>query len=125
MVNPFAVFRQRNSSGAVLFRGDLIKCSHNTGEWLREHGEKATLIGADERFVVNPLELVDTWTKFINGQRVDRRVYRTIDFEFAPERAALGDNDERHWEWERNGKKKKDPLLRAVYLPMKGLSDGE
>jgi hypothetical protein len=35
MVNPFAIFRQRNSSGAVLFRGDLIKCDHNTGEWLR------------------------------------------------------------------------------------------
>jgi len=117
MVNPFAVFRQRNASGAVLFRGDLIKCVHSSGQWLREHGESQTLIGPDERFIVNPLELVDTWTKFSDGKLIERRVYRTVEFEFAPERKALGDHDERHWEMERNGRKRKDPWSRAVYLP--------
>src|SRR5215471_20119460 len=106
LINPFAIFRQRNSSGAVLFRGDLIKCDHNTGEWLRMHGENATLIGADERFIANPLELVDSWTKFVNGKLIERKVYRTIDFEFAPEREALGDMDEHRWELDRNGKRR-------------------
>jgi hypothetical protein len=124
LVNPFAIFRQRNASGAVLFRGDLIKCDHNTGEWLRLHGGNATLIGADERFVVNPLELVDTWDKYVGGQRIDRKVYRTIDFEFAPEREALGDLDESRWELDRSGRRHKDPWSRAVYLPLKASSDG-
>lgn len=125
MVNPFAIFRQRNSSGAVLWRGDLIKCSHKTGEWLREHGENATLIGPDERFIVNPLELTDTWTKFVGGKFVERKVYRAIDFQFAPERAALGDMEEHRWELDRNGRERKDPWQRALYLPMRALSDDE
>jgi hypothetical protein len=122
MVNPFAVFRQRNSSGAVLFRGDLIKCDHNTGEWLRMHGENATLIGADERFIVNLPEQVDSWSKRIGGKLIERRVYRTIDFEFAPVREALGDLDEKQWEIK--GNQRKDPWSRELYLPMKG-RDGE
>jgi hypothetical protein len=124
LVNPFAIFRQRNASGAVLFRGDLIKCDHNTGEWLRMHGENAILIG-NERFVVNPLELIDTWDKYVSGKRIDRKVYRTIDFEFAPEREVLGDLDESRWELDRSGKRRKDPWARAVYLPLKALSEGE
>jgi hypothetical protein len=123
MVNPFAVFRQRNSSGAVLWRGDLIKCDHCTGKWLRMHGENATLIGDDERFVVNPLEMVDTWTKYVGGKRIERKVYRTIDFEFAPEREALGDMDEQKWEIKNN--KRKDPWQRELYLPLRASSDGE
>jgi hypothetical protein len=124
MVNPFAIFRQRNSSGGVLFRGDLIKCDHSSGQWLRMHGEAGTLIGDDERFVANPLELIDTWTKFIGGKMIERKVYRTVEFEFAPERKALGDNEEHRWELDRGGRRK-DPWSRAVYLPLKALSDDE
>jgi hypothetical protein len=123
LTNPFLVFRQRNSSGAVLFRGPVIKCGHTTGEWLRTRGQSTTLIGADERFIVNPMELIDTWTKYVNGERIERHVYRVADFEFAPERAALGDMDRDHWEWD--GRRRKDPWSRKVLLPMKTLSDGE
>jgi hypothetical protein len=124
LVNPFTLFRQRNSTGGGFFRGDLIKCDYRSGEWTREHGEERTLIDAAEHFIVNPHEMVDTWTKRIDGKVIDRQIYRTIDGQFAPERDALGDNDERHWPWDRSGKKRKDPWERAVYLPMKG-SDGE
>jgi hypothetical protein len=87
------------------------------------HGENATLLSDEERFVVNPLEMVDTWTKYVGGKRIDRKVYRTIDFEFAPEREALGDMDEQKWEIKNN--KRKDPWQRELYLPLRALSDGE
>jgi hypothetical protein len=117
LINPFALFRQHNSGGGGFFRGDLIKCDYRTGESVRVHGERETRIDADERFTVNPHEMVDTWTKFVNNKPVERRVYRTIDGEMAPEREGLGDNDERGWP-SRNGKAK-DPWQRVVYLPMK------
>jgi hypothetical protein len=124
LVNPFTLFRQRSSGGGGFFRGDLIKCDYRSGEWTREHGEKKTLIDADERFIVNPHEMIDTWTKRVDGKVIEREVYRVIDGEFAPERDALGDLDERRWPWDRSGKRRKDPWERAVYLPMKG-NDGE
>ena len=124
LVNPFTLFRQRNSTGGGFFRGDLIKCDYRSGEWTREHGEERTLIDVAERFIVNPHEMIETWTKRIDGKVIDRQIYRTIDGQFAPEREELGDMDERQWPWDRSGKKRKDPWERAVYLPMKG-SDGE
>jgi hypothetical protein len=122
LVNPFTLFRQRNSGGGGFFRGDLLKCDYRTGEWLRVRGENETQVDTDERFIVNPHEMVDTWAKFATGKLVDRKIYRTIDGEMAPERAELGDNDEDAWP-SRNGKAK-DPWQRAVYLPMKD-SGGE
>jgi hypothetical protein len=90
-INPFALFRQRNSGGGGFFRGDLLKCDYRTGEWLRVRGENETQIDPDERFIVNPHEMIDAWTKFIDGKRVAQKVYRTIDGEMAPEREELGD----------------------------------
>jgi hypothetical protein len=124
LVNPFTLFRQRNSTGSGFFRGDLIKCDHRTGEWVREHGEERTLIDAGECFIVNPHEMVDTWTKWVDGKVIDRQIYRTVDGQFAPERDALGDLDERQWPLDRSGRKRLDPWQRAVFLPMKG-RDGE
>jgi hypothetical protein len=117
LINPFALFRQRNSGGGGFFRGDLLKCDYRTGEWLRVRGENETQIDPDERFIVNPHEMVDTWTMFINGKRAAQKVYRTVDGEMAPAREELGDNDEGAWP-SRNGKAK-DPWQRAVYLPMR------
>ena len=88
-------------------------------------GETATLIGTDERFVVNPLELIDTWTKFVGGKLIERGTYRTIEFEFAPDREALGDMNEETLGAGSQREKRKDPWSSAVYLPMKALSDGE
>jgi hypothetical protein len=51
------------------------------------------------------------------GELIDRKVYRTIDGQMAPEREALGDNDETNWP-SKNGQPK-DPWQRTVYLPMK------
>jgi hypothetical protein len=123
MVNPLAVFCQRNSTTPALLRVDLLKCNHVTGEWTRARGESATPIKADDQFLVNPQELIDTWTKFVGGQFVERRVYRAAHFEFAPERAELGDLDETKWDW--SGNKRRDPWLRAGYIPMKVVGDNE
>jgi len=90
---------------------------------VRVRGENETQIDPDERFIVNPHEMIDSWTKFIDGKRVAQKVYRTIDGEMAPEREELGDNDES--EWPTRNSRPKDPWARAVlYLPMKD-STGE
>ena len=73
LINPFALFRQRNSGGGGFFRGDLLKCDYRTGEWLRVRGENETQVDPDERFIVNPHEMIDSWTKFIDGKRVAQR----------------------------------------------------
>jgi hypothetical protein len=122
LVNPFVHFRQRNAGGGF-FHGPLIKCDHDSGEFFRARGETKTLIEPGERFTVNPHEMVDTWTKYVDGQRVERKVYRTVEGQFAPERDELGDNDEHKWPLDRNGRKRKDPWQRQVYLPMKGADD--
>jgi hypothetical protein len=124
LINPFVAFRQRNSTGGAFFHGPIVKCDHRSGEWVRVRGENESPIDPDERLVVNPLEMVDTWAKFIDGKRVEGKVYRTADGEFAPAREALGDMDERKWPWDRSGKQRKDPWQRAVYLPLRG-EDGE
>jgi len=120
LVNPFALFRQRNQSGGF-FKGPLIKYEHTSGEHFRVRGETKTLIKPGERFKVNPHELTDTWTKWINGKAVERRTYRAINGEMAPTREELGDLDES--EWPTKGSKPKDPWQRQVYLPMKGDDD--
>jgi hypothetical protein len=121
-INPFALFRQRNSGGGTFFRGDLLKCDFRSGEWVRVRGENETQIEPDERFIVNPHGMIDSWTKFVDGKRVAQKVFRTADGELAPERKELGDNDES--EWPTRNSRPKDPWARAVYLPMKG-GDGE
>jgi hypothetical protein len=122
-VNPFVLFRQQNSAGGF-FKGDLLKMDHNTGAVLRERGSNKTVIDPGERFTVNPNEMIDTWSKFIDGKLIERRVYRTADGEMAPEREELGDTEENAWPLDKAGKKRKDPWSRMVYLPMKG-ADGE
>ena len=117
LINPFTLFRQRNSGGGGFFRGDLLKCDYRSGEWLRVRGENETQIDPDERFIVNPHEMVDVWAKYINGKRVDQKVFRTLLGEMAPAREELGDTDED--EWPSKSGKLKDPWQRAVYLPMK------
>src|SRR5262249_13664121 len=61
LVNPFVQFRQRNPSGG-LFSGPLIKMDHNTGALLRERGDNKT-VKPRTRFTVNPLEMIETWSK--------------------------------------------------------------
>jgi hypothetical protein len=96
-VNPFVLFRQRNSTGGAFFHGPVAKCDHRSGEWMRVRGESETAIDPGERFKVNPPEMIDTWTKFVDGKRVDGKVYRTADGEFAPAREELGDLGEHKW----------------------------
>jgi hypothetical protein len=122
LINPFTLFRQRNSGGGGFFKGDLIKLDHNTGEFFRTRGETRTLVEPGEQFIANPHELTDSWTKFGGGKPVERRVYRAVNGEMAPERAELGDNDESTWPSRNN--RPKDPWQRQVFLPMKG-DDGE
>jgi hypothetical protein len=117
LANPFTIFRQQNQSGGF-FRGDLIKLDHTNGSFTRARGETKTPIDDGERFIVNPLEMVDTWTKFIGGEKIDQKVYRTAKGEFAPKRHELGDTDKDTWP------KGKDPWQRQVFLPLKG-GDGE
>ena len=121
LVNPFVLFAQRNRSGGF-FKGPLIKVEHTSGQIFRMRGEEKTLVEAGEQFTANVHELTDTWSKWINGKLVERRVYRAIAGEIAPEREALGDTDENYWPT--RGSKPKDPWQRQVYLPMRG-DDGE
>jgi hypothetical protein len=117
-INPFVLFRQRNSSSGF-FRGDVVKMGHTDGVFYRERGKNKSPLKPDEAWITNPLEMVDVWSKFVDGKLVDRKVYRTVDGEMSPKRAELGDNDETLWPWAGAGKPRKDPWSRAVYLPMK------
>jgi hypothetical protein len=122
LVNPFVLFRQRNAGGEF-FRGDLIKLDHNTGAFLRTRGENKVMIEPGTQFLVNPHEMVDTWTKRVDDKIVEpRRVYRAADGRFAPDREELGDNDERYWPPDKSGKRK-DPWSRQVLLPMRADDD--
>jgi hypothetical protein len=124
MINPFVLFRQRNSSG--FFRGDELKMDHNTGSLLRGRGNNKTLIESGQRrYIVNPNLMVERWVKFVDGKLADEKIYRTAEGKLAPtDRDELGiDLDEHSWPLDRNGKRK-DPWSREVYLPMRG-TDGE
>jgi hypothetical protein len=113
LVNPFLLFQQRNSVGAI-FKGDQIKMDHNTGAVLRERGgDVKGKVEAGERFLANPPEMIETWTKFGDGEVSARLVYRTALGEMAPPRDELPDTD-----WKERGKRK-DPWARTVLLPMK------
>jgi hypothetical protein len=116
-INPFRLFQQRNASSASLIHGDVVKCNHQTGEWVRVHNKRETPIGPDERFIVNPHDMIDSWSKWVGGKRVAGHTYRTALGEMAPERNELGDTDEEEWPF-KNGQPK-DPWARAVYLPLK------
>jgi hypothetical protein len=123
-VNPFVLFRQRNSSGGF-FKGDELKMDHNTGALLRGRGNNKTLIEPGQRrYVVNPNLMIERWVKFVDGKLVDQKIYRTVEGELAPtDREEFGiDLDEHTWPLV-NGKRK-DPWSREVYLPMRG-TDGE
>jgi hypothetical protein len=113
----------RNSTGGGFFRGDLVKLDHNTGAYLQERGNDKVLIETGAERTVNPIEMVDTWSKYLDGERVEHKVYRTAAGEMAPLRDQLGDTDEHEWPRDKRGSPK-DPWARAVYLPMKG-GDGE
>jgi hypothetical protein len=124
LVDPFVLFRQRNSSGGFL-KCDRLKMDHNTGAVLRERGNNKTLIEPGQRrYVVNPNLMIERWVKFIKGELADEKIYRTAEGELAPtDREEFGfDLDEHDWPVV-NGKRK-DPWSREVYLPMRG-ADGE
>jgi hypothetical protein len=89
LVNPFVLFRQRNASGGFL-NCDLVKMDHNTGALLRERGDNKTKVEpGGGRFIVNPDGMIDTWTKYVDGKPVERRIYRTAEGEMAPPSARM------------------------------------
>jgi hypothetical protein len=121
LVNPFVHFRERNSSGGFI-KCDLVKLDHATGTYLRHRGEAKSVLTDEERrgVIINPDELIDTWTKWVNGELAEpRRVYQTRLGQYSPPRDELPDFDERSWPSDRRTGKSKDPWQRAVYLPMK------
>src|SRR5262249_54798823 len=124
LVNPFVLFRQRNSSGGFL-KCEEVKMDHNTGALFRGRGNNKPMIGPGQRrHRINPNLMVERWVEYVAGKLVDEKVYRTAEGELAPtDREEFGiDLDEHDWPIV-NGKHK-DPWSREVYLPMKG-TDGE
>jgi len=127
-VDPFVLFRERNSTTGGFLKCDQIKLDHNTGALLRERGNSKTVIEPDQRgqrrYSVNPHLMIERWVKFVDGKLVDQKIYRTAEGELAPtDREEFGlDLDERRWPLKYG--ERKDPWSREVYLPMKG-TDGE
>jgi len=122
LISPFIHFQQLNPSGGFL-NVPLLKLDHQTGAYLRERGNDKVMLAEDERLKCNPNLMIDVWSRYVDGEQTEHKVYRTADGQFAPEREELGDTDEHDWPRDKKGKSK-DPWSRAVYLPMKG-SDGE
>jgi hypothetical protein len=126
LVNPFVYFRQRNSIGGGFVRGDIIKLDHTTGAYIRSRGEEKSVLSTDERqrVIINPDEMIDTWTLYKDGEVVERLVYRARDGKFAPDRNELSYPDQADWPYDPKTRKNRDPWLRTVYQPMR-LANGE
>lgn len=65
-----------------------------------------------------------TWVHFVDKKVVERRVYRMINSERAPERDQIPDNDMASWPLDPNGKPM-DPWALQYLLPMENMETGE
>jgi hypothetical protein len=64
------------------------------------------------------------WVKFVDGELVDKKLYRVVDGATPPERDELGDLDQAEWGVDDEGEPK-DPWTFQHYLPLEDATSGE
>jgi hypothetical protein len=120
LINPFDLFLQREEGSDAFFEGDFITINGQTGVWMR----RKELISTTTRFLCNMREIALGWVKFVDGKVQDRMTGFLIDGYERPPREALDDYEERHWPFNRQGKRE-DPWKKTTYLPMRCVEDDE
>jgi hypothetical protein len=83
--------------------------------------EDEVAIGSE--FLAHTKSWLKCWIKFIDGQKVDQKVYRVFKGEKPPERDELCDLDQSEWPT-RDGKPE-DPWSYQYYMPVENLETGD
>jgi hypothetical protein len=85
-------------------------------------GEEAVALGTE--YIAHAIGWAKCWLRFINGEVVERKVYRVAFGERPPEREDLGDLEKGKWPEGIDGNPS-DPWLMQYLLPLEKVSDGE
>jgi hypothetical protein len=85
-------------------------------------GEELIPLGTE--YLAHAVGWTKIWIKFVDGERVDRRVYRVARGERPPEREDLDDLDKDKWPLGLD-EKPADPWVLQYLLPLEDVSSGE
>ena len=64
------------------------------------------------------------WVKYVDGELIDKKLYRVVDGRAPAERNEMGDLDQSEWEEDDEGEPK-DPWTLQHYLPLEDVTSGE
>jgi hypothetical protein len=81
-------------------------------------------IPLDTRYVAYCDGWTKAWVKFVDGELIDKKLYRVVDGKVPPERDELGDLNQSEWEEDDEGEPK-DPWTLQHYLPLEDVASGE
>jgi hypothetical protein len=130
---------------AVVRATDNALTADDTNPWIEVGAELDKYVGApflkfskQGEFAINDVEIIpdgtrciahtdDTelgWQKWQDNRPVERRVGRIADKFIPPQRAELGDTDERQWELQDDGKRR-DPWQFVMTVPITRMDTGE
>jgi hypothetical protein len=79
-------------------------------------------IGLGTQYIAHALGWTKVWVKFVDGTPTERRVYRVLKGEAAPERHDMPDTDDSKWEVDPAGRKM-DPWSYQYMLPMEKVGE--
>jgi hypothetical protein len=84
--------------------------------------DKTVPLGTE--YLAHATAWVKSWTKFIDGAFIERRLFRVAVGEQPPEREELDDQDQTTWKLGIDGKPA-DPWILQYMLPLEDLSNGD
>jgi len=85
-------------------------------------GEEIVPLGTE--FIAHAIGWIKSWIKFVDGEVVERKIYRIAMGERPPEREDLGDLDKDQWPEGIDGQPA-DPWSLHYLLPLEKISDGD
>ena len=111
-ISPWRAYADENLAPAIA--GDLLTFAK--GKWRR--GEAKALVPPEARFLCNMQEVWTGWVRWFNGQAVEHRIARLIDFPKPVPRQDLGHTDKSAWEIDPQGNPR-DPWSRTDRMIMR------
>jgi hypothetical protein len=121
LMNPFDAYLEREGVDAVFFEGKYYNFNGQSGAWTCNK-TPVDLAAPLTCHVSGGIAL--GWIKMVDNRIVDRsHLGYLIDGYQPPPLEELPDRDDRHWPFNRQGRKE-DPWRKTIYLPMR-TADGE